>query len=162
GVLMLVARPAAVLLCLAPFRFSRRELAFVSWVGLRGAVPIFLATMPVLAGLPGARFYFDVAFVVVLISLVCQGWTVARAARSLALDLPAEAGPAARTAIDIPLAVDRDVAGYRVGEHSRALDHELSGLPLAAGARIVGVLRGDSALDLAAVTRLQPGDYVLT
>jgi cell volume regulation protein A len=162
AVLMLVARPAAVLLCLAPFRFNRRELIFVSWVGLRGAVPIFLATMPVLAGLPGARFYFDVAFVVVLISLVCQGWTVALAARSLDLDLPAEAAPAARTAIDIPLAVDRDIAGYRVGRQSPALDHDLADLPLAPGARIVGVLRGDTALDRGAVARLQAGDYVLT
>jgi len=158
--LMLAARPAAVLICLAPFRFSRRELAFVSWVGLRGAVPIFLATMPVLAGLPGARFYFDVAFVVVLISLVCQGWTVALTARSLDLDLPAEAAPA-RTAIDIPLAVDRDVAGYRVGKLSRALDHDQADLPLPAGARIIGVLRGDSALDRSSVVRLEPGDYVL-
>jgi cell volume regulation protein A len=160
AVLMLVARPAAVLICLAPFRFSRRELAFVSWVGLRGAVPIFLATMPVLAGLPGARFYFDVAFAVVLISLVCQGWTVALTARSLDLDLPAEAAPA-RTTIDIPLAVDRDVAGYRVGKLSRALDHDQADLPLPAGARIIGVLRGDTALDRAAVVRLEAGDYVL-
>jgi len=162
AVLMLVARPAAVVLCLAPFRFGRREMAFVSWVGLRGAVPIFLATMPVLAGLPGARFYFDVAFVVVLISLVCQGWTVALAARSLDLDLPAEAGPASRTDIDIPLAVDRDLAGYRVGRLCPALDHDLADLRLGAGARIVGVLRGDTALDVTAVGRLQPGDYVLT
>jgi potassium/hydrogen antiporter len=162
AVLMLVARPAAVVLCLAPFRFGRREMAFVSWVGLRGAVPIFLATMPVLAGLPGARFYFDVAFVVVLISLVCQGWTVALAARSLDLDLPAEAGPVSRTDIDIPLAVDRDLAGYRVGRLCPALDHDLADLRLGAGARIVGVLRGDTAFDSAAIRRLQPGDYVLT
>ena len=81
-VLMLIARPAAVLLCLAPFRFSFREKLFISWVGLRGAVSVFLASIPMLVGLPGAHFYFDVAFVVVMLSLAIQGWTIARRRRS--------------------------------------------------------------------------------
>jgi cell volume regulation protein A len=81
--LMLVARPAAVWLCLAPFRFTWREKTFISWVGLRGAVGIFLASIPLLVGLPKAFVYFDVAFVVVLTSLLIQGWTIAPAARWL-------------------------------------------------------------------------------
>ena len=72
-VLMLIARPAAVLVCLAPFRFSFREKLFISWVGLRGAVSVFLASIPMLVGLPGAHFYFDVAFVVVMLSLADPG-----------------------------------------------------------------------------------------
>ena len=63
--LMVLARPAAVFLCLAPFRFSRREKLFISWVGLRGAVGIFLASIPLLVGMKDAQFYFDVVFVVV-------------------------------------------------------------------------------------------------
>src|SRR6476619_7280788 len=81
AVLMFIARPAAVFLCLAPFRFTWREKAFISWVGLRGAVGIFLASIPLLVGLPKAHLYFDIAFVVVLASLLIQGWTIAFAAR---------------------------------------------------------------------------------
>ncbi len=75
-VLMLIARPAAVMLCLSPFRFSFREKLFISWVGLRGAVGIFLASIPLLVQLPNAQIYFDIGFVVVLVSLLVQGWSI--------------------------------------------------------------------------------------
>lgn len=84
--LMLVARPAAVLLCLAPLGFGWRAQCFVAWSGLRGAVPIVLATYPVLAGLPDGWRFFDVAFVVVLLSLLVQGPTLAPLARRLGLN----------------------------------------------------------------------------
>lgn len=98
-VLMAVARPVAVWLCLAPFRFRRNEVWFVSWVGLRGAVPIVLAVFPVMAGVPGAQLFFNVAFVVVLASLVLQGSTIALSARRLGVALPERDDEKARRAV---------------------------------------------------------------
>src|SRR5262249_15418667 len=95
--LMLVARPVAVFLCLAPFRFSLREKAFTAWVGLRGAVGIFLASIPLLVGLPHASIYFDIAFVVVLLSLLVQGWSIVAAARARRVPL-SRSDPAPRPA----------------------------------------------------------------
>ena len=77
-----------MVLCLLPFRFAWNEHAFIAWVGLRGAVAIFLGTIPVLAGVEQAAIYFQVAFAVVLVSLIVQGWTLARAARLLDVELP--------------------------------------------------------------------------
>src|SRR5439155_4491702 len=101
AVLMLVARPLAVALCLLPFRYSVPEILFISWVGLRGAVPIFLAMIPVLAGVADAAIFFGVAFITVLTSLIVQGWTVAATARMLDLDVP-PAQEASRLDIDLP------------------------------------------------------------
>src|SRR6185369_340804 len=86
--LIFVARPVAVWICLQAFGFSVREKLFVSWVGLRGAVSIFLAAVPTLAHMPLAYIYFDVAFFVVLISLVLQGWTTKWVAMRLGQILP--------------------------------------------------------------------------
>ena len=93
--LMFVARPLAAALCLFPFRWSWQEVLLVGWVGLRGAVPIVLATYPLLAGLPGAATLFNLVFFIVLFSVALQGPTLGFVARRLCQeeDTPADARP---------------------------------------------------------------------
>lgn len=161
AVLILISRPFAVLLCLAPFRFDRKELTFVSWVGLRGAVPIFLATIPVIAEVNHAEQIFAVAYVVVLVSLVVQGWTVTLAARRLGLDLPPRPPPATRCEIDLPIESDRDMAAYTVEPTSMVARRALARLPFPEGTAILSVLRDGAMQDVSSLMRLLPGDYVL-
>jgi cell volume regulation protein A len=112
--LMIIARPLAVFLCLTPFRFSRREKLFIAWVGLRGAVSIFLASIPLLVGLPNAHLYFDVGFVVVLVSLLIQGWSIAAAARKLRIALPRADVLAHRVELDLPGQLTQELVGFPV------------------------------------------------
>lgn len=87
AILMLVARPLSVFICLAPFRrFDWRAKLFVSWAGLRGAVPIVLATFPIVAGAPGAQTIFNIVFFVVLVSSVIQGPTLGWLTKRLGLE----------------------------------------------------------------------------
>ncbi len=95
AVLMLVARPVAIWLCLLPFRFKANEVWFIAWVGLRGAVPVVLAMYPLLSGIPNAETLFDIAFVVVLVSLMVQGTTIGAAARRTGVAQTASADGAA-------------------------------------------------------------------
>lgn len=88
AVLIFVARPVAVGLCLLPFRYTLKERLFIAWVGLRGAVPIFLAIIPVLSPGPVATDFFNIVFLVVVASLVLQGWTIPWLARRLDLEAP--------------------------------------------------------------------------
>ena len=85
AVLILVARPASVMACVLPFRWPWREAAFIAWVGLRGAVPIYLTIIPLLAGVSNAQILFEITFVVTIASVAIQGWTIAAAARVLRL-----------------------------------------------------------------------------
>ena len=87
-VLIFIARPLSVFICLIPFKFSIKEKTLISWVGLRGAVPIILATFPMLAGVPISGFIFNVVFFVVLISTLLQGTTIPAVAAKLGVDAP--------------------------------------------------------------------------
>jgi potassium/hydrogen antiporter len=160
AVLMLVARPLAVALCLAPFRFPRREVGFLSWVGLRGAVPIVLALFPVMAGLPQAKDLFHIAFFIVLVSLLIQGSTVSRFARLLHLGLPPRAEPLSRVMIESGGAVQSEFAQFVVGAGSRADGATAQAVQLPEGVSLAAVFRGGEQVALSESTRLQARDVV--
>jgi cell volume regulation protein A len=154
--LMLIARPGAVFLCLAPFRFSLREKLFISWVGLRGAVGIFIASIPLLVGLPNAHVYFDVGFVVVLVSLLVQGWTIAPAARWLDVSFPRSDPLPRRVELDLPGQLEQEIVGYPVPAESPYLRRGL----IPAWARPTLVVRDQRILSPAEAGPVREGDYL--
>jgi cell volume regulation protein A len=156
AILMLVARPVAVFLCLAPFGFQWREKLFLSWVGLRGAVAIFLASIPLLVGLPAGYLFFDVAFVVVLSSLLIQGWTVAFAARKLDISFTRSDPLPRRVELDLPGQLTREIVGYPVPANSPFLRRGL----IPNWARPTLVVRNEEILTPAEADPVRAGDYV--
>ena len=154
--LIFVARPLAVWLCLLPFRLPRPEVAFVSWVGLRGAVSILLAITPLLGGLEHGRMIFNAAFIIVLVSLVVQGWTVGPLARRLGLIVPARIGPLDKVELELPGSAHHELLAYRV----------VAGSPVARGERIPRwarpslVVRDGRSMRFQDMGRLQAGDNV--
>jgi cell volume regulation protein A len=158
--LMLVARPVAVVVSLLPFRFPWREQLFVSWVGLRGAVPVVLALFPVMYGVEDSRLYFNVAFFIVLVSLLLQGWTIAPAARLLRLEVPPSTEPVQRVTLDMPGHFEHEILSYEVQPGSLAASRDLGTLELPAGTQVTAVMREGTPQALQAQQRLAPGDYV--
>jgi cell volume regulation protein A len=159
--LMFIARPLAVAIGLYPFRYTRNEIAFVSWVGLRGAVPVVLAIMPVVMGVPDSRLLFDVAFSVVLLSLLVQGATIPAAARLLKVELPPADEPRDRVEVwlgeeaALPMFEFRVTAGSAAeGRHPEELAAEF----IRDEVRCIAIVRRGRLLDMKADFRLKPGD----
>ena len=154
--LMLVARPAGVFLSLWPFRFSVREKLFISWVGLRGAVGFFLASMPLLVGLPNALIYFDVGFIVVLVSLLVQGWTIAPAARWLRIAKKRLEVFQPRIELDLPGQRAQELVGYSVTPGSPYL----RGGIIPPWAKIALVVRDEKVMTPEEARGVHEGDHV--
>ena len=160
AVLVFLARPIAVGVCLLPFRYSLREIAFVAWGGLKGAVPIVLATYPLLRGLTGAETLFDMVFFAVLVSAVTQGWTLPFTARALGLD----EGPGRESGVTLEITslqdVDGDIVEYAVTERSRAAGQRVRELALPDGVLIAMIVRGKQVTPPRGSTRILAGDDV--
>lgn len=153
--LIFVARPVATWLSLLFFAFNWREKTFVSWVGLRGAVSIFLAAIPTLVGLPRATLYFDVAFFVVIVSLILQGWTTKWVAGRLGQIVPRRVMPVQRIEIDLPGQTDVEMVGYPVLHDSRVLD--VAEMPR--WTRTALIVRDRRILEPSEAGKLRVGDY---
>jgi cell volume regulation protein A len=154
--LTFVGRPLAVWLCLLPFNYRPDETAFIAWVGLRGAVSILLAIMPLAAGLPNGQVYFNVAFIMVLTSLLLQGWTIRPMAKWLGLVVPPRLGAVERLEIDLPGTAHHELVAYRIAPDS----------PVARGERIPRwarpslVIRDGRSMRYQYAGKLRPGDQL--
>jgi potassium/hydrogen antiporter len=159
-VLLLLARPLSVLLSLTPFRVPWRDQAFLSWAGLRGGVPVVLATVPRTVGTPDVDWLFDLVFVLVVIFTLVQGPALPWVARRLgvmdaerALDLEVESTPLNE--------IGADVLEVTVGPTSRLHGVEVFELRLPPGANVTMVVRGGQAFVPTLRTPLRHGDQLL-
>lgn len=158
--LIVVARPLAVVICLTPFRFSWREQLFIAWVGLRGAVPIILAMFPWMAGLEHWQSYFNLAFFVVLISLLLQGWSVAPLARLLRLEVPSRSGRMQRVELGMPGQEEFELLGYRLEADSPLVRIPPAHVEWPESTQPIIAVRGHTALSPAQIDAFASGDHL--
>jgi potassium/hydrogen antiporter len=160
AVLILVARPIAVLPIMKMFGFNAREASLVAWVGLRGSVPIILAIFPLMFGLEGAELIFNVVFFVVLISATIQGTTLPIVARKLRLTEKPPAVPAASLEITALEEVDADIVEYTLSGHPRAAGRRLSQMALPDTTVVAMITRGKDVIPPRGSTELMAGDHL--
>ncbi len=160
ALLALVARPVAVALCLLPFRYSAKEISYIGWVGLRGAVPIILAVVPILAGVTDASLVFDVVFFVVVVSALAQGATVPWLTRRLDLEAADPPPPVAVLNIEAREPFTSDLHSYYVDEALPVAGSRLADLPLPLTTSVMLVVRNRDLIAPRGDTVLELGDHV--
>ncbi len=159
--LMLIARPAGVFFCLALSKLSVREKTMVSWVGLRGAVPIILATFPLLAGTPKADLIFNIVFFIVLTSVLFQGTTVPFVSRLLKVDAPAKDKPLYPLEFEYTGKINATLEDIIVPFNSEAVGKAIIKLGVPTGALIVLISRDDQFFIPNGATIIKEGDVLL-
>lgn len=162
GVFMiLVGRPLSVFLCLLPFKkINFKSRVFISWVGLRGAVPIIFATYPVVEEIPGAGIIFNIVFFITIVSLVIQGTTVSRMARALGLSMPLEK-TGNDFGVELPEEIDSDLRDMTVTEETLKNGNTLKDMNLPKGTLVMIVKRENEFLIPNGTLKLHVGDKLL-
>jgi len=158
--LAFVARPLAVFLCLPPFGYSVKETAYIGWVGLRGAVPIILATFPVLAGASAGHRIFDVVFFIVVVNALIPGGTVRWVTRRFGLESREPPRPQAVLELNSSEPLDAEVLSFSIEPAAAAAGARMSELPFPAGSAAALIVRGTALVVPKGQTELLPGDHV--
>jgi cell volume regulation protein A len=158
--LAVIARPLVVGACLLPFRYRAREIGYIGWVGLRGAVPIILATIPVLSGAPGALRIFDVVFFIVVVNALVPGATVGWVTRKLGLE--AREPPTAQAVLEIESVapLNGELMSFYIDDALAVAGASLADLPFPDGASVAMIVRGQDIVPPKGSTTLAPGDHV--
>jgi potassium/hydrogen antiporter len=159
-VLTFIARPIAAVACLMPFGYKPREVFFIGWVGLRGAVPIVLAIFPVLAGYVEAETLFDIVFIIVVFNALIPGSTVRYATRRFGLEAAAPPPPSAVMQIEAAMPLNADLRSFYVTPAVAAAGVSLADLPFPEGAAVSMIVRGNDLIPPKGSTILEPGDHV--
>ena len=159
--LMFVARPVSVFAGLAPTRFDWKEKLFISWVGLRGSVPIILATFPLLAGIPRADLLFNLVFFIVLTSALLQGWSIPFVARMLGLERPAERKKSHPLEFEPVAGSDTDLVDLTVPYQSDVVGKSIVELGLPPDSLVVLIGRGETYIVPSGGSVFEPGDTLL-
>ena len=159
--MILVARPLSVFTCLLPFRsMSNRARFFVSWVGLRGAVPIIFATYPVVAEIPGSHQIFNIVFFITLLSLIFQGMTISMGARVLHLDLPQEK-EGNEFGVELPEEIDSQLMDLTLTAEMLEKGNRLVDMDIPKGTLVMLVKRGNEFIIPNGQVELYVGDKLL-
>jgi cell volume regulation protein A len=158
--LAFLVRPTVVALCLGLFKYPPKEILYIGWVGLRGAVPIVLATFPVLSGAPGAERLFDLTFIIVVASAFVPGATVAWVTRKLGLESREPPAPQAVLAIESRQPLEGELMSFYIDEALVVTGMPLAELPLPERAAVALILRGNTLVPPTPSVTLQPGDHV--
>jgi cell volume regulation protein A len=158
--LTLVARPVVVALCLAPFAYTKRDILFVGWAGLRGAVPIVLATYPVLVGAPGGERIFNLVFFIVVVSALLQGGTIRWLTRLLGLESTEGPRPPAVLEIESAQPLRGELLSFYIDEALGMEGEAISNLPFPPGSAATLIVRGQELIAPKGNTVLQAGDHV--